>query len=186
MTAWLAMTADTVPHTSAITALKADAPNTNGFLLCSLLIERQNTERFPLPSESEYRVKELAVKGAPPRSHEPSKKHFTDSQIAAQMTADPAFALVILKALQDGTKSTRKNMMIVYNRYPYHGTLEYATFLLQSNQEYKGARVSSFSASSDAHAVVFAKQHLKQKLFEAFLYYSTYHLCNTPVSVRQM
>lgn len=40
------------------------------FLNCELLVERMNVDRFSLPQESEFRVKELSLKGASPRSCE--------------------------------------------------------------------------------------------------------------------
>jgi hypothetical protein len=51
----------------------------NIFTSCELYVERQNLERFSMLSECDFKIRELMQKGAAPRSHEPGKKHFTDS-----------------------------------------------------------------------------------------------------------
>jgi len=52
----------------------------NIFTCCELYVERQNMDRFTMLAESDFKIRELMQKGAAPRSHEPGKKHFTDTR----------------------------------------------------------------------------------------------------------
>ena len=167
LTAWLAFAEDSVPISSkAKTALKKDPENTNVFLTCELMTERQNVEHFMLPAENEYSAKELSIKGSAPRSHD-DKKHWTEAQVSAQLTGDPSFGFVVIDGLRKGTSLGQKNMLIVYNRYPYHGNVEWAIFQMQTRPDYKGPMMASLSISPDVKAVNFAKQQVHQNLYKA-------------------
>ncbi len=85
----------------------------NIFLNCELFVERQNCEKFSMLGESDFKVKELTVKGSSPRSHESGKKHFTDNQISAQATGSQSYGTILIQTLLKGTGLASKDALIV-------------------------------------------------------------------------
>lgn len=213
--AWLAF-----PEESVLAGGKSE--DTNIFMKCELMLERQNLKRFALPADSEFKVKELSVKDAPPRSNEAqkvhdslaprqhcscnpmyvsmrvfgisaqlwkgphsqimaqgfvsrlctvapceAKKHFTEHQVSAQMTSSLEFATVVIRSLVQGTQLTQKNVMIMYNRHPYHGNMELGAVFTSMELEWKGPHLAALTLGADAKAVSFAKQQVRQELFQA-------------------
>ncbi len=132
-------------------------------------MEKQNVERFVLLSEGDYLAKDLAIKGATPRSHEDTKKHWTDAQGAAQVTGHEQFGISMLENLWRGTPLNSKSLLVLYNRYPYHGNVELATITMQNNPEYKGPRLAALGICPDTKAVNFARQQLHKRLFEVLV-----------------